>query len=168
MEHPSDRVIAPHVDVAVMKQEKVGNIFQSLPSFRIGHDNGFVALIAAGHHQSLKGAFMKQQDMQRRVGQKSAQKAVSRRDAGGNDCPLVLPFPLEEDDRPLEVLQQFCFPFADFAVAPDDFESAEHHCKRLFFANLTTSEATHDAFLGGRDGQVEAPQTFDGQNRPLL
>ena len=69
-EHTGHRIVAPHVNLAVVKKEVVGNPVQARPGVCIVHYNWFIALVPAGHHQRTVWRVLKQEKMKGRIRKK--------------------------------------------------------------------------------------------------
>src|SRR5208283_3716690 len=71
--------VAAQQDVTVVHEEVVGEAIQSIDCFSIINRDRLLALVAAGHHQSLESSLGEQQVMKRRVRQKNSQITVEGR-----------------------------------------------------------------------------------------
>ncbi len=113
------------MDVAVVHQKCVGQFAQPLTGFLVAGGDGFLAQVAAGHHQRLgeTGLGLKQQIMQRRVGQHHAQGGLAGCRLG---CDGGIRAFVQDDDRSLARKEQFLFHRVHIAV-PRDAVQVWHH-----------------------------------------
>src|ERR1017187_5020153 len=77
-------IVAAQQDVTVVHEEVVGEAIQAIDCFSIVNRDRLLALVAAGHHQSLEPSLGEQQVMKRCVGQKNSQITVEGRNLVGN------------------------------------------------------------------------------------
>ena len=79
------RVIAAAEDGAIVHQKAVGHARQALDGLLVIDCDRLFAQVAASHHQCHKTAFLEQEVMRRRVGQKDSQIPIAWRDSH-RDC----------------------------------------------------------------------------------
>ncbi len=96
------RIVAADVDRAVMHQEHVGDVLQTLHGVIIFVGNRLLGPVAACHHQRNPVKIMQQQVMQRRIRQHDAEERVVRRHALGDGAADAL---CQEHDRASRGLQ---------------------------------------------------------------
>ena len=77
-------VVGTHINVAIVKQERIGDAGQPLARLVISCHDRLFAHIAAGHNQHAVRGAVEQKVVKRRVGQHDAQRVVARRDFGRN------------------------------------------------------------------------------------
>ena len=78
-DNTGDRIVAAHVNVSIMEQEEIGDVPEARSGRVVVGDDGFVALVAAGHDQGIERRLLEKESVQRRVGKKRPQQTIPRR-----------------------------------------------------------------------------------------
>ena len=89
------------MDFTVVKEEIVGDVGETMERFLIVIGDGFVAHIAARHHQRLERT-LQQKVVKRRVGEHRTEGFLIRGDRTGNWRALL---PSQNDNGPLDPQQ---------------------------------------------------------------
>ena len=172
--HLRDGVVVAHGDLPVVHQVGVGDRREPvdlLPAL----DDRLLRQVAAGHHQRPAGG-LQEQHVERRVRQHRAEVALADGDlrvhrvavsparlraglAGRADRA-----PLEQHDRVFRRREQVRLFGADATVRAKLLEAGEHDGERLVGAPLALLQAAHGVAIRGVAGEMEAAETFDGQD----
>ena len=164
--HRRQRVVAAVDDGAVVEQPAVGHALQGLQRAGVIGQHRAAGAVGAGEHQRRRTAEgpVRQQHVQRRVGQQDAEAAVF---AEPNGVPGAAGGPLfQQQDGAAGALQQRGLLRREAAQPPGGVQVAAEHRQRLFLAVLAAAQAGHGGGVQGVAGQVDAAGPLDGHDLP--
>ncbi len=153
-------IVAALIDLTVVCQKKIGDAGQSLESLVISDSDGFLAEVAAGHHQRAAELVQKQM-MQRRVGKHHAKKTVAWGDRIGHRC---LRPPRRQQDRPAPVHEQPLFIGGESQETPRLIQVGQHQGQGLFIAMLALAQSQHGFFISRVHREMKPAQSLDCEN----
>ena len=156
-------IVAAVHDGAVVEQVAVCDPLQPGQGLVVAGHHGAAGQVGAGQDQRRRaaGAAVRQQDMERGVGQQDAEAAVLAQ-AGKARCIRPL---FQQDDGPPGALQQGGFVLRDKAELPRRVQIAAEDGQGLFGAALAAAQAEDGRLVPGVAGQVDAAGPFD-RDRP--
>ena len=154
-EHPQQRIVTAGGDVTVMNQKSVRNAPQAAHRFLVVNEDGIVGQVGAGHHQ--RGEVLHQQVVEGGVGQHEAQIVVVADPLGDSGF-----FAQQHDGPPPGGEESFLLGI-DLTQRSCRSHIAAHESERLFVPLLALTEGVNNIGLG-QAGQMEAAQTFDGND----
>ena len=177
-------IVAARQNRPVVSDETVGDAAQTPYRLFIADDQRFAAGVGAGHDQQQRlrllqprrahrpfGRFVKQQIVQRRVGQHHAEVRQAGGDVGEGFYVRSHPRPLsrrargaQQHDGSLRRFQQLPFVFAGFDPACQRRDVGRHDRERLGVALLALAEAGDGGGVLGVADQMKAAQSLDRQN----
>ncbi len=156
----ADGVVAAVDDVAVVQEKFIGQPGELFQRVFIRVDHRFRGIVGAGHDQR---AFerIKYEMMHRRIRKHDTQrsKVWSKLFQG-----LELFLHLQQYDRPLAGGQQLFFGLIQLTDFFHPVEVRHHQRKRFVFARLATAQLRDRIRVQRITGQMEAADTFDGNN----
>ena len=158
-----DRVVVARADLAIMRQEAVGETRQAGQRVRIVGRQRLVGEVAGREHDRPV-ELRHEHVVERRVGQEHAQPAVARRDGRGHcrGYPRADVAPrLEEHDRSRRACQQAALGCPDPAQGTSRIEVPDHDRERLRPAPLSIPEAQHGLLARRVAGELVATQALD-------
>src|SRR5947209_313232 len=142
-----DGVVAAHVDVTIMCQHAPGDRCQPLPGVVVLICDGFIAQVAAGHHQycwlgrlNMLSESVQQHVMQRCVWQHYSQSVIGWCDAW---CHRTIRALGEEHDGTPVRLEQRCLGIVHLAEPASCLEIGDHERERFGLAVLALAQALH-------------------------
>ena len=157
-DHAHDRVVRARLDPAVVHQEDVGDLAETLEGLVVVDGHRLVGRVAGGHHQR-HARFAQEDVVQRRVRQEETDERILTRDLGGQS--RLLPA-RDEHDRPLDGGQQRAVLIGELGDALGFAEVPDHDGERLRLAALAVAK-THDRHRrGGVAREMKPAQAFDG------
>ena len=154
-----DGVIARDVDVAVVEEEGVGDVFQTGKRIVVSPQNRRVAEVAGGHHERAGG--LEQEGVKAGVGQHDADLRVAGGDLGGEGGVFAA---AKEDDGACVGLEGVGFGVRDRCDFVRCVDVPHHDGEGLGPTVLALAQALDGALVGGVDGEVEAADAFDGDD----
>jgi hypothetical protein len=156
---PHDRVVAGHVDAAVVQQKAIGEPAEPLDGLGVAGGDRLAGKVARGHHQRRQP--LGQQVLERRSGQHDSDKVVARGDGIGQAGAGTLG---NEHDRPRGAREEPGGLLVDAGEQTGDGEIGGHHREGLGRPVLAIAKPGDRCGTGGVAGEVEAPEILDGQN----
>lgn len=169
------RIITAHQDLAVVKEEGIGDAGEALQRHMVSDDQRLAAGVGAGHHQHQRlrlrepgepvgpaGRLVEQQVLQRRMGQHHAQPGESRRHAVQllvDDALLA-----QQHDGALRRREQDLCAAADIAPLRRRHRVGDHHREGLLLALLAVAQPRHRLGITRVTGEMEAAQALDGDD----
>ena len=166
VDHPHHRVVARHMDRAVVVEHGVTERRKPLRGIVVGETDRFVGAVGAGQHQRVgtrgAGNGRQQQVMQGGVGQhQPEQRAAGRHGVGDRRAGA----PAQQHDRAGGTRQHRGLGVVDVGVAARDVEVADQHRERLGAARLSCPQRTDRRLVVDGAGQVVAADSLDGDHR---
>ena len=131
-----DRVVGARVDRAVVEQDVVGDAGQALARVVVAVGDRLVGHVAARHHERRRGV-VREQVVQRRVGQHHAELAAARGDRRRHGRAGA---PRGEHDRPLVAGQQRRLGLPQLDQRPRRRDVARHERERPVLAVLARAQ----------------------------
>src|SRR5271165_6345554 len=137
---PRHGVVAAQQNVAVVKEEAVGQLAQPANCLIIGNAYRLLAQVGTSHDQRCEATSSKKQMMERRVWKEHAKVAVERRNFLRDRS--IFPVP-QQGNGPLRAEQQLARSTVHFAKTLRRIKVGNHHRKWLFNSTLALAELPH-------------------------
>ncbi len=162
-QHPNHGIIVARIDIAIVEQELVRDLCQSLDRLAIADGDRLFAQVAARHHERPVEA-SQQQMVERRVRKHQPQSVEPWRDVGGDLC--VRP-PPHQDDRSFAALQRVELDLGRRAQPLSPLQVGDHQRERLAVSALARTQPRHRLRARGVARQLKATQPLDGDDLSL-
>ena len=164
-----DRIVGARLDRAIVDQQKVGDVRQSLARVAVLVGDRLVGDVAAGHHDGvdavrMSGEVREQQVVHRRVGEHDPELGCARRDRVRHSRRGE---PRREDDRACVRAQQLGLREPELDEPRGRPHRADHQREGLVLAVLARAQPRDDMLVVGAARQVIAAKPLDGHDCAL-
>ncbi len=161
-ENAGDGIVQRGADGAGVVQDAAEQRGTDLRHAAVFMDDRFGRGVAAGHDQRAAG--VREQAVQARRGEKSAQEAAVAADSGTERLPRLF----EQDDGPCGGRNQRLFLRAHPADLPHVRRRRKHHGERLFLPAFQPAQAVHRPRIAGQADVLVAADPLDGDHGPAF
>ena len=165
----------PTDDISIVHEERVRDARESCDRFFVAGDERLASRVGAGHYQyevvqrvqprgssGTSGGLVKQQVMQRCVGQHYTEPGDARSDAG--QLAVTRTALAQQDDAAFDRLHERPLRRLDLCPRLRRRDIGHHHRERLFFARLARTQAVDGDGIARVAGKMEAAQPLDGHD----
>ena len=164
---PDDRVVARDVNGPVVQQPRVGDGGKAPPGIVVVEADGLVGQVAARHHQQAgrrrrrTGHGLKEEVVQRRVGQEHSDPGVARGHPRRDRRPGALG---QEHDGALGAGEPGRLLGIDAGHVVGQVQAGDHDREGLVLPVLAPTQPLHRQVGGGVTREVIAPEPLDGDD----